>query len=91
MTLTYHEKVLLICKAMWHTTYIVRIGDVLEYVVENNTKKITDFTEYYALNNEIIDYRPFLSKPIPLYPEEQREPLIDYLLTLIPSEQCQTK
>lgn len=89
MTLTYHEKVLIICKAMWHTTYIVRIGDVLEYVIENNAKKIKDFAEYHALNNEIINYWPRLSQSIPIYPEEQREPLIDFILTLIPKELCQ--
>ena len=83
--LTYHEKYLLIAKTMWHTTYLVNIGDVLHYVVENNAKQIQDFEDYHKLNNEIINYWPRLNQHIPTYPEEQREPLIDFLMTLLPS------
>lgn len=86
--LTYHEKYLLIAKAMWHTKYLVNIGDVLHYVIENNAKQIEDFEDYHKLNIEIISYWPRLNQTIPVYPEEQREPLIDFLLTLIPKEPC---
>jgi hypothetical protein len=79
-------------KIEWHQEYllfsddtnlVIRIWDVLEWIVEEDIQDIIQEPYRIRAVDLLLSRRPHLSQPIPVNPTEERRPVLEYLVSIL--------